>query len=479
MTGLSYSTDQDTFGGPQGRRDGQGGQTARVIRAVAQGIADGVLIADQRLPSIRAMADEHGVSRDTVQRAYDKLVAGGQIYARRGSGFYVSSPPVLPTVPAIKVAPVDLAPFQLIHSSHPLDRSPGSGVLRHEPSAVEELNRVLKSVASSALRTTGYGDPAGYLPLREQLRNKLGIDGVDVPVDAILTVPGSIAGLGVVIRAFVRPGGRIVVEDPCSFAHVAALLSQGAEILHVPRKADGPDLDVLRLLCERYRPAMFLMSSLIQNPTGSCISLHKARQLIDIATEFEMILVDDVGQADLLPPAGNRPVAPLLLLDHLDHVIHVGGSSRILAPEVGVGYIVAGERYGDMLRRFRPLQGLGNMLIQERVLYRFLDEGLYRRRCERIRGQLAKETIALRQQFARMGIAAAPSMGGLFLWADLGNSIDTLDLAKRLLARGFLTAPGKHFRPAGMTSSEMRFNVTTTSEAALQALAESLPPIRD
>ncbi|MEO1960962.1 MAG: GntR family transcriptional regulator [Paracoccus sp. (in: a-proteobacteria)] len=57
-----------------------------MIRAVAQGIADGVLIADQRLPSIRAMADEHGVSRDTVQRAYDKLVAGGQIYARRGSG---------------------------------------------------------------------------------------------------------------------------------------------------------------------------------------------------------------------------------------------------------------------------------------------------------------------------------------------------------------------------------------------------------
>ena len=56
MTGLSYSTDQYTFGGPQGRRDGQGGQTARVIRAVAQGIADGVLIADQRLPSIRAMA---------------------------------------------------------------------------------------------------------------------------------------------------------------------------------------------------------------------------------------------------------------------------------------------------------------------------------------------------------------------------------------------------------------------------------------
>ena len=479
MTGLSHSTDQDTFaatGGP----DAPTGQTARVIRTIAQGIADGVLIADERLPSIRVMADTHGVSRDTVQRAYDKLVAGGQIYARRGSGFYVSPPALMPAAPAIRTAPVDLAPFQLCHSTLPLDRSPGSGVLRHEPSALEELNRVLKSVASSGLRTTGYGDPAGYLPLREQIRIKLGLDGIDVPVDAIMTVPGCIAGLGVVIRAFVRPGGRVLVEDPCSFAHVAALLSQGAEILHVPRKADGPDLDVLRLLCERYRPVMFLMSSLIQNPTGNCVSLHTARQLIEIAKEFEMILVDDVGQGDLLPATGGRPVVPLLLLDHLDRVIHVGGSSRILSPEVGVGHIVAGDRYQDMLNRFRPLNGLGNLQIQERVLYRFLDKGLYRRRCERIRGQLAKGTIALRQHFAGMGITTTPSMGGLFLWADLGGGVDTLELARRLLARGFLSAPGKHFRPAStVASSEMRFNVTTTSEAALHALADGLSSLRE
>lgn len=471
MTGLSYPNDQDTL--PQD--GGDGGRTVRVIRAVTRRIADGTLAPDQRLPSIRAMAVDQGVSRDTVQRAYDKLVAGGQISARRGSGFYVAPPPPFATAATpFESVPFDETSFPLLHSGHPLDRSPGSGVLVHEPSAIDELNRVLKNVASSGLRSTGYGDLAGYRPLREQLAKKLAIDGIDVPIDAIMTVPGCIAGIGIVVRSFVRPGDMVLVEDPVSFAHVNALLSQGAGILRVPRKADGPDIEVLRLLCERHRPVMFLLSSLIHNPTGSCISLYKARQLIDVAAEFGIVLVDDAGQADLLPPGQGRPVGPLLLLDRLEHVIHVGGSSRILSPDLGAGHIVAGERHRAMLRRFRPTHLLGNMLVQERVLYRFLHEGLYRRRCERIRAQLSRRAIALRQQFATMGMTVGPSTGGPYLWVDLGKDVDTFRIAKRMSTRGFLTAPGRYFRPAGWVSSKMRFNVTTTDNAALQALGESM-----
>lgn len=419
------------------------------------------------------MAAAEGVSSDTVQRAYDKLVAGGHIYARLGSGFYVANPFTAETPPFSGSMPVDdLAAVQLIYSPHPMDRAPGSGVLRHETSAIEELNRLVRGVSSSGTRAATYGELAGYRPLREQLCRKFAMDGIDVPVDSILTVPGCIAGLSVVVRALVRPRQTVLMEDPGSFMHLNAILSQGAAVLCVPRLADGPDMKVLREQCERHRPTMFLLSSLIQNPTGSCISLHKARQLIDIAAEFDMTLVDDAVNADLLPPGNDRLVAPLILLDHLDRVIHVGGTSRILTPDMGVGYVIAGDRFIGMLRRFRATHLLGNMRFQERVLYRFLEEGLYRRRCDRVRAQLTQGATALRQRFSQMSIRAAPSVGGLHLWVDLGNGMDTLDIARRMLARGFLTAPGKHFRPPGIPSSEMRFNVTTTSAAALQAFAE-------
>ncbi|MGE7204082.1 PLP-dependent aminotransferase family protein [Sphingomonas sp. NPDC019816] len=473
MTSLSHFADQDTFY----ERDCAigAGQMARVIDAVERQIEQGMLIAGQRLPSIRAMAGVHSVSRDTVQRAYDRLVASGRIYARRGSGFYVSAPPAAPppSAPAA-VPPDDRVAFQLIYASPPLDCAPGSGVLRHEASAIDELNRVVKSVAAFGMRANGYGELAGYRPLREHLRQKFAIEGIDVPVDSIFTVPGCIAGIGIVVRAFVRPGRPVLIENPSSYMHLNALLSQGASIFYVPRLADGPDMHVLRELCERHRPVMFLLSSLIQNPTGSCISLHKARQLIEIAAEFDMILVDDAAYADLLPPGNGRLSAPLMLLDHLDRVIHVGGTSRILTPDVGIGYIVAGDRYVDMLRRFRSSHLLGNLLLAERVFYRFLDEGLYRRRCERVRANLAQSMVALQQHVTRLRLDVAPAVGGMFLWVDCGEGADTRGLSRQMLNRGFLMAPGRHFCPPGVPSSKMRFNVTTSSTSALQAFAEVL-----
>lgn len=228
-----------------------------------------------------------------------------------------------------------------------------------------------------------------------------------------MTVPGCVAGLTLVIRAFIRPRAFALVEDPASFIHTSVLLAQRAEIMRVPREADGPDLDVLRLLCERYRPAMFLLTSVLHNPTGSSISLHKARKLIEIAAEFDMMLVDDASYADLSPSSGGRPVVPLAVLDQLDHVIHVGGSSHVLAPEVGAGFIVANEARMKLLRLFRPVQGLGNMLTQERVLYRFLSDGLYRRRCERIRTALAQRATTLRHALAAASCTVARRAGNV------------------------------------------------------------------
>lgn len=474
MTSLSYPNDKDNSDAPSGTSMAESSQVERIVRAIARSIGDGTLISDQRLPSIRAMATEHGVSRDTVQRGYDKLVAGGHLYARRGAGFYVAAPAIAKAFAPEPRPTVDLEKFQLIYADLPPDRCPGSGMLLHDDGSVDELHRVVRGVASSGFRLGSYGDPAGYLPLRQQLQNKLRIDGIDAPLPSIMTVPGCVAGLTLIIRAFIRPRSYVLVEDPASFIHTQALLAQGAEILRVPREADGPDIDVLRLLCERYRPAMFLMTSVLHNPTGSSISLHKARKLIEIAAEFDMMLVDDASYADLSPSPAGRPVVPLAVLDQLEHVIHVGGSSRVLAPEIGAGYIVANEQRMNLLRLFRPVQCLGNMLIQERVLYRFLSDGLYRRRCERIRTTLAQRATAVRHALAATSCTIAPASGGMFLWADLGPAHSAIDVARRMLKQGFLTAPGSHFSPPKTDNTQMRFNVTTTTPMALEALAGCL-----
>lgn len=473
MTSLSYPDDKDNLDTLSGARDAESSQVERIVRAVAQDIGQGKLIPEQRLPSIRAMAAQHRVSRDTVQRGYDKLVAGGHLYARRGAGFYVAVPAIAPVRDPAPRPAVDLEPHQLIHSTLPPDRCPGSGVVLHDDGSIDELHRAIRGVVSSGSRPGGYGDPAGYLPLRQQLQNKLRIDGIDAALASIMTVPGCVAGLSLVVRAFIRPRSIVLIEDPASFIHTSVLLAQGAEIMRVPREADGPDLDVLRLLCERYRPAMFVLTSVLQNPTGSSISLHKARKLIDIAAEFEMTLVDDASYIDLAT-SGCRSAVPLAVLDQLDHVIHIGGSSHVLSPDVGTGYIVANEQRMTLLRLFRPVQGLGNMLIQERVLYRFLSDGSYRRRCERIRAALAQRATVVRHALASASCTVAPTAGGFFLWADLGPRKTGMGVARRMLQQGYLTAPGSHFSAPKGDNPYMRFNVTTTMPGAIAALAASL-----
>lgn len=475
MTSLSYPNDKDNSDLPSGGATADTSQVERIVRTIARSIGEGRLIPDQRLPSIRAMAAQEGVSRDTVQRGYDKLVAGGHLYARRGAGFYVAAPAVARPRETMPRPAVDLEPFQLIHSSLPPERCPGSGVLLHDDGSIDELHRVVRGVAASSLRRGDYGSPAGYLPLRQELQNKLRIDEVDVPLSSIMTVPGCVAGLSLVVRTFIRHRSLVLIEEPSSFIHTSVLLAQGAEIMRVPREADGPDIDVLRLLCERYRPAMFLMTSVLQNPTGSSISLHKARKLIEIAAEFDMLLVDDASYADLAPLSGGSAAVPLIVLDQLEQVIHVGGSSHILTPDVGTGYVVANEHRMALLRLFRPVQGLGNMLLQERVLYRVLNDGSYRRRCERIRAHLAQRATIVRHALASsIPAAIAPVVGGMFLWADLGAARSAMGIARHMLRHGFLTAPGSHFSAPKLDSSFMRFNVTTTTSTAISTLAECL-----
>ncbi len=447
----------------------------RLYRDVAGMIIDGSFAVGQRLPSVRDMAQRRSVSRDTVLRAYDRLVSSGRAHVVRGSGYFVAervSPPS-PIVSIDERHPQD--PTRLLHSDFSLDHQPGSGILRHGAAAQVEVARVLRSVVASGFGLdSGYGDPLGYLPLRQQFQSGLRQGGVDCAIDNIVTVPGATAGISLAVRALLRAGSVALVEDPCSFIHMNTLMAQGAEIRRVPRLVDGPDMDVLRELCERYRPKLFVLSSLLHNPTGTTITLHKAQTLIEMAAEFGMVLIDDCSYADLLPRTENQSMVPLILLDRLRWVIHITGFSRTVSPAIGSGYVVAGEAHMRYIRAYRPVAGLGNMIVAERSVYRLLNEGSYRRRCERIRASLACQMVALRQHIASIGLPLPSSRPGMFLWLPLGENVEAAAVGTRMSVRGFLTAPAKHFTPLQNAQSYMRFNVTTTSGDAVTALSACL-----
>ncbi len=458
----------------------------RIFSLVSGAIQSRQVVTGARLPSVRKLAEDCAISRDTAARAYDKLVAHGLIESRRGAGYFVkatgarrSPEKVAPRASLFHTGGPDAVSsmrFQLQRPSQGLVSRSGIGTLPEhwmdEPSIAGALRAVARG-NQRALATAG--DPQGYLPLRHQLQVKLQEVGLHVdPANMILT-SGATDALNLVLLSFLRyPQEKVLIEQPCQPMLVDRMMSVGLELLPVPRMADGPDLEVLRALCVEHKPRFFFLSTALHNPTGTHVAPHKAFQILRLAEEFNLTLVEDDTYGDLIATGAAGAVTRLASLDQLQRVIHIGSFSKTMAPGLRVGYLAASSERIEWMATYRALNCLASNSLAERTVYRLLSEGNYRHHCEQLRTRLADVRPRAIDALQRLGLTLAHEPdAGLYLWADLGEGVDAFRVAQQLLEQGHLTAPGRLF--SLKHASHMRFNIATVLEGnVLSALARAL-----
>lgn len=226
-------------------------------------IADGVLRAGDKLPSLRALAQLHGYAKNTVVAAFELLVSRGLVQARRGSGFYV-----LAQRPAALPAGDDSAPLQRAMDvvwlmreqlkTRPDALALGDGFPPVDWLADMRLDRYHQKVVRTGLGALfRYGSRMGYAPLRDSLVRKLGMFGLEVSPQQLLLTQGANDALDLVIRHWVAPGATVLVDDPGYYLLFGKLKLAGARVLGVPRQADGPDVAALERLLQTERPRLF------------------------------------------------------------------------------------------------------------------------------------------------------------------------------------------------------------------------------
>ena len=449
----------------------------RIFDRIVAEIHSGRLAPAKRIHSVRQLADECEVSRDTVARAYDKLVAHGFLESRAGSGFFVRTqrrPVPLP----IETAALPTLPawwrFQLVQPAGNLASMPGIGLLPSDWLDETGLAKAMRSVARGSMRSlTGYGDTLGYLPLRQQLQAKLRDLHIDAPVARIMVTAGATHALHLIVMAWLRtPGEHVLIEDPCSFLLRDRLLASGLEMLKVPREADGPNLEVLRDYCLQYRPRFFFCNSVLHNPTSSHISPHKAFQILRLAEEFDLIIVEDDTYCDLMPPGATAPATRLASLDQLQRVIYIGSFSKTIAPGLRVGYMCASAEILDWLQVYRTVSEIAAASVGERVIYQLLSQGGYRHHCTQLRSRLDECRQPVVEALGALGCTVdLDTSAGMYVWATLPHNLDAMPVADELLKQGHLLAPGILFSPERHAASKMRFNVSRTlASPALPAL---------
>ncbi len=432
-----------------------------------------------RLPSIRRFAQEKGVSRSTVVEAYDRLIAEGSVESRRGSGFFVRARRRLPADktqklarPSVPQQPIDVV--WLLRSmlrQSPATDHPGAGLLPPAWLDDELVSAAVRAVGRSAGRALlNYGVPEGYLPLRQQLSLRLAQAEIAAAPEQIVTTHGVTHGIDLVARHFIAPGDTVFVEDPAWYVMFGRFAAFGARVVGVPRGLDGPDTTVLANLLTRHQPKLFVVGSVLHNPTGTSVSGANAHRLLKLADDYGFTIVEDDVYGDLAPGRSTR----LASLDQLKRVVYLGGFSKTLAANLRVGYVATSHELAAQLADLKMLTGLTTPELTERVVARVLAEGQYRRHLDRLRSKLDVARDRTARALERMGakLFAEPA-AGIFLWADFGR--DTNAIATEAAQHDILCAPGSLFSPTQLPSTWMRVSAATSlNPAAMRFLAQAI-----
>lgn len=423
-------------------------RTDRIVEQLSARLQAGVWRMGERLPSVRQAAAENGVSKNTMAEAYDRLVARGLLEARIGSGYYVAQAARIapPAVLSHVSEAVDLVSLLREQLDQHYEVRPGDGRLPPAWMEGSELRRSFlpqRGESADAVEF-GYGSSRGYAPLRERIRVMLLERSIDVQSEGVLLTHGANHALDLIIRQYVAPGDVVFVDEPGYYPLFAKLALAKAQIVGIPRRPNGPDLDALTNALAIHRPTLFFTQSQAHNPTGGMLTPAVAFGLLQAAARSGFRIVEDDVFADILPNTATR----LAALDGLQRVLYVGAFSKTLSASLRSGYVAADPETIAALCDLKMVTTVATSDFVERFVFGLIQGGHYLRHLRRLRSRL--------EEARRQSVAALEGLGltvegraetGFYLWAELPPHIDELELCRAAAARSIFLAPGDVFHP--------------------------------
>jgi DNA-binding transcriptional MocR family regulator len=427
-----------------------------------------------RLPSVRALARERGVSPFTVVEAYGQLVASGFVEARRGSGFYVLGRASRSLAPKGYQKPrIDLSWLMRNMLADSAAHGPGLGLLPAAWLAAIDLGAAIRSLGRQApSRWLENGSRRGYEPLRAVLQQRMAVLDILLQPEQIVLTTGITHALDLVLRTLVTPDDAVLVLDPCWFGALGMLSAYGSRVVSVPCTPSGPDFVAMERAALKEKPRLLIISSVAQNPTGVSLSADAVAQILDMARRHDFLVFEDDVYADLCDSTMPR----LAAADHLDRVLYAGSFSKTLASNIRVGFLACRADLADRLSDAKIFSGFTTPELNERLVHKLLVENRYVQHVQRLRHRLIECRMQTAALLTKAGLKIFnASVSGLFLWVHMGCDSD--ELAVLCSEKGLLLAPGRLFSPHGTPSEWMRVNVATDPELIALCIrsARSLP----
>jgi GntR family transcriptional regulator/MocR family aminotransferase len=471
-------------------RSGGGPLHRQIAGAIAAEIERGRLRPGERLPGSRTLARTLSVHRQTVVAALEELAAEGWLVSRRASGTFVAdgipegprsqlpwskTRPAVPRRLAMTLATPPAAELPAAVSPRVILMSGSRPDVRLLPADLigRAYRRALRAYGPGLL---SYGDPAGLPRLRRGLSSMLSATrGLAVEPDAILLTRGSQMGLALTARALVRPGDAVAVEHPGYRPAWEAFRLAGAEILPVPVDEHGLDVGALRkLAAERAIRALYVTPH-HQFPTTVTLAAARRSELLRLAGQAGFAIIEDDYDHEF--HYSGRPLLPLASADTTGTVIYVGTLSKVLAPALRLGFVVAPPDLIERLVAYRSFLDLQGDPVLECALSELLDEGLIQRHVRKVRRIYRARRDALASALgARLGAFLSFDMpsGGTAIWGTTGDERITARWCAEASRLGVVFEPGTAFTLDGGPCAGARFGFACLREEEIETAVERL-----
>jgi len=423
---------------------------------IRSAILNGQLAAHTRLPASRTLAQELGISRNTVMDAYAQLLSEGYIEGKIGSGTYVTHP--LPdtvlqlgsTTGIAHTAP-QRSPSQRgkLLASTPVSISRDTGYPRPFQPGLPAFDTFPFDIWARLMarywrhppsELLSYGEPNGYLPLREAIAEYLIVArGVRCTEEQIIIVAGSQQGLDLAARVLLDPGDKVWIEDPGYIGARGALQSAGADLVPVPLDQEGLNITEAIKRCPNARLAYITPSH--QYPLGVTMSLSRRLALLEWAHHVGAWILEDDYDSEYRYTG--RPLPALQGLDSQNRTVYLGTLSKTLFPSLRLGYMVVPV---DLVNAFTAAKALLDRhapSVEQAVLAAFITEGHFARHIRRTRILYAERQAVLLEAAAReLGgfLEIGPAQAGMHLIGYLPEGMDD-QAVSRAVAEFGVNAP--------------------------------------
>ena len=419
-------------------------------------IAEEVLRIGDKLPSVRVLSEEYGISMGTAFQAYYHLEGRGLIESRPKSGYYVRFNyqrfPQLPSMTLPDALSHDVSVKEMIASIYRDIVSPdviNLALAVPDPSLLP-IAKINKSVIY-ALRHTkdhciNYENTQGNAELRQQVAKLAFNWGGKIQADEIVITSGCLDAMTLCLKAVTNDGDTVAVEAPNYFGIYQAIESIGLKVVEVPSDPVlGLDLVSVEKAIKKFRVKAVVTVPNFNNPLGSCMPDENKKKLVDMITKYNVPLIEDDIYGELY--FGKSRPKTCKYYDTKGLVMHCSSLSKSLAPGYRIGWTIPGK-YFDKVKHLKRIQNISSPTLTQAAIAHYLKNGRYEYHLKTLRKALHTQSLryvqAIIKYFPEDTKVSRPH-GGFSLWVQLNKKADSFKLRTEAIKHNISIVPGKIF----------------------------------